>query len=66
MNWVRIGPDNGLPPARRQTITWTQDWRTHRNELKENSNQNTKVSIYENALENVVCEMAAILSRGSD
>ena len=29
-----------------------------------NSKQNTKIFIHENVLENVVCEMATILSRG--
>ena len=36
---------------------------TLRNKLQWNSNQNTKLFIHENAYENVVCEMAAILSR---
>ena len=31
--------------------------------LQWNSNQNTKIFIYENASENIACEMAAILSR---
>ena len=37
---------------------------THRNKLQWNFTQNTKLSIHENASENIVCEMAAILSRG--
>ena len=36
------------------------------NKLQWNSNRNTKFFIQENAFENVVCEMAAILSRGDD
>ena len=34
------------------------------NKLKWNFNQNTKLSIHKNASENIVFEMAAILSRG--
>ena len=34
------------------------------NKFQWNFNQNTKLFIHENASENVVCEMAAILSRG--
>ena len=37
---------------------------THRNKLQWNFNQNKKLFIHENASENTVCEMAAILSRG--
>ena len=40
-------------------INWTP-----RNKLQWNFNQNTKLFIHENACENIVCEMAAILSRG--
>ena len=36
------------------------------NKLQWNSNQNTKLFIRENAYENIVCEMAAILSRGDE
>ena len=39
-------------------VTWTL-----RNNLQWNLNQNTKLSIHENAFENFICEMAAILSR---
>ena len=38
-------------------VNWTL-----RNKLQWNFNQNTKLLIYENASENIVCEMAAILS----
>ena len=37
-----------------------------RNKLHCNFNQNTKIFINENASENIVCEMAAILSRGDE
>ena len=37
---------------------------TRRNTHQWNFNQNTNIFIYENAPENIVCEMAAILSRG--
>ena len=58
-----IGSDNGLPPARHQAINqcWNiANW-TARNKLK----FSTEFSIFiqENAFENVVCEMASILSR---
>ena len=39
---------------------------TLRNKLQWNLNQNTKLVIHENAFENVVCEMAAILSWGDE
>ena len=42
-------------------VNWTL-----RNKLQWNSNQNTKLFIHENAFENVVCKMAAILSRGEE
>ena len=44
---------------RRVIVNWT-----FRNKLQWNFNQNTKFFIHENAYENIVCEMAAILSRG--
>ena len=40
-------------------VNWTL-----RNKLQWNFNQNTKLFIHGNAYENIVCEMAAILSRG--
>ena len=63
-----IGSDNGLSPVRRQAIIWTNaEILSIRclgtNNLQWNSNQNTKVFIHENAFENVVYEMAAILSQ---
>ena len=39
-------------------VNWTL-----RNKLQWNLNQNTKPFVYENAFQNVVCEMTAILSR---
>ena len=39
---------------------------TLKNKFQWNSNQNTKLFIHENASENIVCEMAAILSRGNE
>ena len=49
-----IGSDNGLSPGRRQAIIGTNDG---------NSNWNLNIFIQENAFEDVVCEMGAILSR---
>ena len=43
---------------------WVIDNWTLRNKPQWNSNQNTTLSIHENASENIVCEAAAILSRG--
>ena len=67
VNWINIGSGKGLAPIRRQAITWTT---VHvlSNGLSEkknqwNSNKYTKLFIQENAFENVVCEIAAILSR---
>ena len=59
-----IGSDNDLSPGRRQAdqcwniINWTLG-----NKLQWNFNRNSNIFIYENALENVVCEMASILPR---
>ena len=68
MWYVCTGSGNGLSPIRHQAITWTNatlmsigPLGTNFNEIL---NQNTKLFIHENALENVFCEMAAILSRG--
>ena len=56
----------GLSPERLQTIIWANDeivnW-TLRNKLQWNFNQNSNIFIQGNALENVVGEMTAILSR---
>ena len=59
-----IGSDNGLSPVRCQAIIWTiiVNW-TLRNKIKWNFNQNSYIFIQENVFENVICEMAAILSQ---
>ena len=62
-----IGSDNDLVPNRHQVITWTNAgvlliW-TFENKFQWNSNQNTIGFIPEKAFENVVCQVAAILSR---
>ena len=64
MNWVSIGSGNGLASNRHQAISWTNvnNW-TLRDKIQWNSNQNTQIFVHGNAFENVVCEMAAILSR---
>ena len=61
-----IASDNGLSPGRRQAIIWTNvgilligPLGTNFNEI----NRNSYIFIQANALENVVCEMASILSR---
>ena len=61
-----IASDNGLSPGRRQAIIWTNagilligPLGTNFNEV----NRNSYIFIQENAPENVVCEMASILSR---
>ena len=62
-----IGPDNGLSPGRHQAIIWTNAGILLIGPLGTNFsvkfNLNSKIFIQENALENVVCEMASILSR---
>ena len=69
-NLTIIDSDNGLSPARRQAIIWHYpnqccniiNW-TLRNKLQWNLNQNSYIFIQENAFENVVWKMSAILSR---
>ena len=69
MNWVNIGSGSVLSPVRRQAITWTNAvWLSIRplgirSKFHWNLNQNTKPSIHENALENAVSEITAILPR---
>ena len=62
-----IGSDNGLAPRRRQAIIWTSSWNianwTLANKLQRHFYWNSNIFIQENAFENVVCQMAAILSR---
>ena len=62
-----IGSDNGLSPARRQAIIWTNDGilliRTFRTHFSEIISEIHTFYIQENAFESVVCEMASDLSR---
>ena len=62
-----IGSDNGLSPGRRQAIVWTNAGILLIEPLGTNFSefriQNSSIFIQENAFENVVCEMASILSR---
>ena len=58
--------DNGLSPRRRQAIIWTNAGILLIGPLGtnfSNLNRNSNILIKENAIENVVCEMASILSR---
>ena len=58
-----IGSDNGLAPNHYLNQWWNiVNW-TLRNNLQWNFNWNSNIFIRKNALENVVCEMASILSR---
>ena len=61
------GSDNGLSPGRRQAINWTNDGilliRTLGTNSSEILSEIHAFSFQENASENVVCEMASILSR---
>ena len=68
-NSTIIGSDYGLSPGRRQDIIWTNDvilnivnW-TLWNKLQRNFNRYSNIFIQENGIQNVVCEMASILSR---
>ena len=70
VNRVSSGSDNGFAPIRRQAIIGTNagiwnivNW-TLRNKVQWNLNRNSCIFIQENVYENIVCEMAAILSRG--
>ena len=54
---IIIGSDNGLSPARRQAIIWTNAAILLIRPL------GTNIFIQENAFENIVCEMAFILTR---
>ena len=57
------GSDNGLSSGRHQAIIWDiVNWNVV-NKLQWNLKRNSYIFIQENAFENVVCEMAAILSR---
>ena len=64
----QLGSDNGLSPGRSQTIIWTNAEllliKPHGTYISQrNFIWNWKIFIQENALEHVVCETAAILSR---
>ena len=67
-NQTIIVSDNGLLPGRHQAIFWTNAALLPIGPLGTNfmwnSNWNKILFIHENAIETVVCEMAAILSRG--
>ena len=67
MKKIIIGSDNGLSPDRYQAIIWTDagllSIEPLANIFQWKSYQNTTIFIEENARENVVCEMASILSR---
>ena len=67
VKWVSIGSDNGLSSDSAPSHCLNQCWLivnwTLRNKFKGNSIKKTKLSIHKNAFENVICEMAAILSR---
>ena len=62
-----IGPDIGLSPERRQAILWTNAGilfiGTLGTKIQWNLKQNSYIFILENAFENVICEIAGILSR---
>ena len=68
VNLTIIASDNGLSPGRRQAIIGTNDqWKdivnwALRNKIQWNLNQSSYIFIQDNAFENVVCSMAAILS----
>ena len=58
-----IGSDNGLPPSHHLNQCWNiVNWILG-NKLQWNFNQNLHIFIQENVFHNVVCEMAAILSK---
>ena len=59
MDRINFGSDNGLSPIRPQAIIHTNSGLLSIGSF----NQNTKLLIYDNAFENIVCEMAAISSR---
>ena len=62
-----IGSDNGLSPGQRQAIIWTNAGtlliRSFGINFSENFNRNLCIFIQENAFENVVSKLTAILSR---
>ena len=68
MNWISIGSGNGLSPIRHQAISWTNAHLLSIAPLETNFIQILfkiqKLFIQGNPFENVICEMATILSRG--
>ena len=63
---IIIGSDNGLSPGRHQAIIWSNAdyyYLTLRYTLQWNFNQNWYIFIQENAFENIVWKMSAILSQ---
>ena len=70
VNRVSIGSDNRLSPIRRQATIWTSACSLSIGSLGTNFSeffcQNIKLFIHKNAPYNIVCEMAAILSRGDE
>ena len=58
-----IGSDNGLSPGPRQAIIWTNAGILLIEPLGTNLDQNSYTFIQENAFEDVVWKMAAILPR---
>ena len=67
LNLPPLVSGNGLSPGRRQTIIWANAGivliGTLKTNLSEIFNQNWYIFIQENAFENIVWKMAAILSR---
>ena len=61
-----IGSGKGLAPNRWQAITWTNAdlLSTLGNKFQWKCSWNSNIFMQENAFENVVCEMAVILSMG--
>ena len=67
LNKAIIVSDNSLSSVRRQAIIWTNGGSLPIGPLRTNSSEilmKIQNSIHENASENIVCEMEAILSRG--
>ena len=64
MNRFSIGSDNGLSPIRRWAIFLTSAGLLSIGPFSEISIKNIHFFFQENASENIVCEMVAILSRG--
>ena len=66
MNWVSVGYGNGLSPIRRQAITWTNAGLLSIGPLGTNLNEirHTKLLIYEDAFENVACQIGSHFVQG--